>query len=129
MKIEGVKKLLRQLDDLPVEVQEKLHKSVSRTVKSGVNKGRAIAPVLTGDFKMGINGNVEVRDRGEIFGFINFYDGSEADGLAAASINYGWNNAPVAYHVRAQVKAIVGPRHKRAVERQIKKAIKEALDG
>jgi len=72
MKIEGVKKLLRQLDDLPVEVQEKLHKSLSRTVKSGVSKGRAIAPVLTGDFKSGINGNVEVRDRGEIFGFINF---------------------------------------------------------
>lgn len=129
MKIEGVKKLLRQLDDLPVEVHEKLQKSVARTVKAGVNKGRAISPVLTGDFKSGINGNVEARDRGEIFGFINFYDGSADDGLAAASINYGWNNAPIAYHVRAQVKAIVGPRHKRAVERQIKKAIQEALNG
>lgn len=129
MRIEGVRRLLRQLDNLPEEVQDKLHKSVERTVKTGVNKGKALAPVLTGDFKSGFNSYVEKRSGGEIFGFINFYDGDADDGLAAASINYGWNNAAVAYHIRAQVKAIVGPRHQRAVQRQIKKAIKEALNG
>ncbi|NBT50174.1 MAG: hypothetical protein EBY40_04170 [Marivivens sp.] len=129
MKIEGVKKLLRQLDDLPVEVQSGLKKSIQRTVKTGVNKGKALAPVLTGDFKNGINGSFKSGEKGEIFGFINFYDGSADDGLAAASINYGWNNAAIAYNIRAQVKAIVGPRHKRAVQRQIRKAIKEALNG
>ena len=129
MRIEGVRRLLRQLDNLPDEVQEGLHKSIQRTVKAGVNKGKALAPVLTGDFKSGFNGQVERRDKGEIYGFINFYDGDADDGLAAASINYGWNNAEVAHHIRAQVKAVVGPRHQRAVQRQIKKAIKEALNG
>lgn len=129
MRIEGVRRLLRQLDNLPDEVQDKLQKSVERTVKTGVNKGKSLAPVLTGDFKSGFNGHVEKRDRGEVFGFINFYDGDADDGLAAASINYGWNNAAVAYHIRAQVKAIVGPRHQRSVQRLIKKAIKEALNG
>jgi len=129
MKIEGVKKLLRQLDDLPQEVQDGLKKSIERTVKTGVNKGKALAPVLTGDFKSGINGSVKSAGKGEIFGFINFYDGSVDDGLAAASINYGWNNASIAYNIRAQVKAIVGPRHNRAMQRQVKKAIKEALNG
>ena len=129
MRIEGVRRLLRQLDNLPEEVQDGLHKSIQRTVKAGVNKGKALAPVLTGDFKSGFNGQVERRDKGEIYGFINFYDGDSDDGLAAASINYGWNNAEVAHHIRAQVKAVVGPRHQRAVQRQIKKAIKEALNG
>lgn len=129
MRIEGVRRLLRQLDNLPEEVQEGLHKSIQRTVKTGVNKGKALAPVLTGDFKSGFNGQVEKRDKGEIYGFINFYDGDADDGIAAASINYGWNNAEVAHHIRAQVKAVVGPRHQRAVQRQIKKAIKEALNG
>lgn len=129
MRIEGVKKLLRQLDDLPQEVQDGLKKSIERTVKTGVNKGKALAPVLTGDFKNGINGNVKSGDKGEIFGFINFYDGGFDEGLAASSINYGWGNSTIAYNVRAQVKAIVGPRHKRAMQRQIRKAIKEALNG
>lgn len=128
MKIEGVKKLLNQLSDLPDEAHASLKKSVESTVRQGVSKARAIAPDVTGDFKKGIDGNVEVTaDR--ILGFINFYDGTADDGLAANSINYGWGNMDYGYHVRENTKMMIQQRHNRAVRRQLRKAIEGAMNG
>lgn len=129
MKVTGVKRLMKQLSDLPKEVQAGLEKSIDRTVNLGVSKAKALAPSVTGDFKNGINGHIEKKSDGAIFGFINLYEGDFYEALAAATINYGWNNMPVAYHVRAQVKAIIGPRSKRSVQRQIKKALRETVNG
>lgn len=128
MKIEGVKKLLRQLDDLPEEVQRKLSASVKRTTKMGEAKARAFAPDVTGDFKSGINSNF-IQEDGNSIGFINFYDGDADDGLAANAINYGWGNLRYGFEVRRTVISIIGPRHARSVSRHIKKAIQEALNG
>lgn len=128
MKIKGVKKLLNQLSDLPDEAHASLKKSVESTVRQGVSKARAIAPDVTGDFKKGIDGNVEVTaDR--ILGFINFYDGTADDGLAANAINYGWGNMDYGYHVRENTKMMIQQRHNRAVRRQLRKAIKGAMNG
>lgn len=135
MRISGAKRLMRQLNSLHGKVHAGVQTSVEKTVKAGVTKAKAISPVRTGDFKRGINGDVVLKENNDIFGFINFYDADPMtehgfqEALAAATINYGWNNMPVAFNVRAQVKSIVGKRHKRAVSRQIKKAIKEALNG
>ena len=128
MKIEGVKKLLNQLSDLPDEAHLSLKKSIERTVKSGATKARAVAPNVTGDFKRGIGSHVISRPD-YIAGFINFYDGSADDGLAANAINYGWGNNQYGYHVREYTKMVIEKRHKTAVRRQIKKVIKEALNG
>lgn len=132
MKIEGVKRLLRQLDNLPETTQLALVKSIDRTVKLGVTKAKAVAPVDEGDFKRGINGNtLQKPDR--ITGFINFYDGTAGEGLAANAINYGWTRAGAGTgspaDTRKHTMMLIGDRHKRAVSRQIKKAIKEALNG
>ena len=128
MKVTGHKKLMRQMKDLPKEAHEALEKSIRRTVNSGVRKARSIVPVLEGDLKDGINGNVEVRD-GEIFGFINFYEGEFEDGLAANAINYGWGNMEYGYQFRREVKAMIADRHKRTVQRNLNKAIKDAMNG
>lgn len=128
MKVTGHKKLGKQLKDLPKETHAALEKSIQRTVNAGVRKARAIVPVASGDLKAGINGNVESK-AGEIFGFINFYDGGFDDGLAASSINYGWGNMQFGYHFRREVKSMIGDRHKRTVKRNINKAIKDAMNG
>ena len=128
MKIEGVRRLLRQLDDLPQSVRDNLKVSIEKTVAKGVSKGKAVAPVDTGDFKNGIKGNVEV-GQDKILGFINFYDGSVKDGLAASSINYGWGDMPRGFFVREQVKTSIAGRHKRQMKKALQAAIKDALNG
>ena len=128
MKVTGHKKLMKQMKDLPKEAHEALEKSVQRTVNFGVRKARAIVPVASGDLKDGINGNVQVKD-GEIFGFINFYDGEFDEGLAAASINYGWGNMEYGFQFRREVKGMLGDRHRRTVQRNLNKAIKDAMNG
>ena len=75
MKVTGVKRLMKQLSDLPKEVQAGLEKSIDRTVNLGVSKAKALAPSVTGDFKNGINGHIEKKSDGAIFGFINLYEG------------------------------------------------------
>lgn len=134
MKITGVKRLLRQLDDLPDEAHKALVKSTERSAKYGATKARAIAPVLDGDFRGGINHHVEV-SKNKITGFVNFFDrsgeGLKENGLAANAINYGWTREGAGTghpaNTRAHTLSIMGKRHQRAVSRQLKKAIQEAL--
>lgn len=128
MKVTGHKKLMRQMRDLPKETHEALRKSIERTVNSGARKARAIVPVASGDLKSGISSAVKVSE-GEIFGFINFYDGNEDNGLAANSINYGWGPNQFGYNFRREVKAMIGERHKRTVQRSLNKALKDATNG
>jgi hypothetical protein len=126
VKIEGVKRLFQQLDDLPDEAHAALKKSVERSVALGVSKAKSIAPIDSGDFKNGINGHVEVLPN-HIIGFVNFYEGKEDDGLAANSINYGWGPSGNPSHTRATTKSLIEKRHGRAVKRQLRKAIEAAL--
>lgn len=128
MKVTGHKKLMRQMKDLPAEAHKALEKSIERTVNAGVRKARSIVPVDSGDLKAGINGQVESRN-GEIFGFINFYDGNDSEGLAANAINYGWGPNNFGYHFRREVKAMLADRHRRTVQRNLNKAIKDAMNG
>lgn len=126
MKVTGHKKLMRQFRDLPDETHEALRKTITRTAKSGAAKARAIVPVASGDLKSGINFQVKA-SKSSIIGFINFYDGAAEDGLAANAINYGWGDMKFGYEFRETVKTIIGDRHKRAVKRNIDKAIKKAM--
>ncbi len=126
MRVTGHKKLMKQLSDLPKEAHEGLAKSIERTAKSGARKARSIVPDVTGDLKRGINHKV-LRKPNAIIGFINFYEGADEDGLAANAINYGWGDMKFGYQFRETVKMIIGDRHKRAVKRNIDKAIKKAM--
>ena len=126
MRITGHKKLMKQLKDLPDEAHEALASSIERTAKSGARKARTIVPVSSGDLKAGINHKV-IRKPNTIIGFINFYEGADEDGLAANAINYGWGDMKFGYEFRSTVKLIIGDRHKRAVKRNMDKAIKKAM--
>lgn len=126
MRVTGHKKLMKQLSDLPKEAHEGLANSIERTAKSGARKARSIVPVASGDLKAGINHKV-LRKPNAIIGFINFYEGADEDGLAANAINYGWGDMKFGYQFRETVKTMIGDRHKRAVKRNIDKAIKKAM--
>jgi len=128
MKVTGQKKLMRQMRDLPKETHKALEKSIAATARSGANKARSIVPVASGDLKAGISSNVKSKS-GEIFGFINFYDGDADNGLAANSINYGWGPMEFGYNFRREVKGIIADRHRRTVQRNLNKAIKDAMNG
>lgn len=128
MRIDGVRRLLRQIGDLPEEVHTKLVATVQKTVTLGVAKAKAVSPVDTGKFRGDINGQVVVKPD-QVVGFINLYDGDVKDGLAASSINYGWGDMPRGFFVREQTKAAIAGRHKRAVKRVLKAAIKDAMNG
>lgn len=128
MKVTGQKKLMRQMKDLPKETHKALEKSIGATVAFGARKARSIVPVASGDLKAGISSNVKTKS-GEIFGFINFYDGDADNGLAANSINYGWGPMEFGYNFRREVKGIISDRHKRTVQRNLNKAIKDAMNG
>lgn len=126
MKISGHKKLMKQFKDLPKKTHEGLAQSIERTIKSGARKAKTIVPVASGDLKDGINHKV-ISKENAIIGFINFYQGADEDGLAANAINYGWGDMKFGYEFRSTLKLIIGERHKRAVKRNIDKAIKEAM--
>mgnify|MGYP007029106206 FL=1 len=126
MRVTGHNTMMKQLSDLPKEAHEGLAKSIERTAKSGARKARSIVPDVTGDLKRGINHKV-LRKPNAIIGFINFYEGADEDGLAANAINYGWGDMKFGYQFRETVKMIIGDRHKRAVKRNIDKAIKKAM--
>lgn len=126
MRVTGHKKLIKQLKDLPDEAHEALSKSIERTAKSGARKARTIVPVASGDLKAGINHKV-IRKPNTIIGFINFYEGADEDGLAANAINYGWGDMKFGYEFRETVKTMIGDRHKRAVKRNLDKALKQVM--
>lgn len=130
MKVTGHKKLIRQLKDLPKETNKALEKSIERTARTGAIKARAIVPVDEGDLKAGINHQVKKTDTA-ILGFINFFEKGSGEGIAANAINYGWprDENRFGYHFRETIKALIADRHKRTVSRNIKKAIRSAMNG
>ena len=129
MKVTGHKKLMRQLGDLPKETHKALEKSVSRTVNLGVRKAKAIVPVDRGELKEGINGHMHQKD-GEIYGFVNFTDGTKEDAIKVGAVNYGRKDGSTSgYQFIETVKLMIGDRHRRAVTRNINKAIKDAMNG
>ena len=129
MKVTGHKKLMRQLGDLPKETHKALEKSISRTVNLGVRKAKAIVPVDSGELKEGINGQIKEKD-GQIFGFVNFNDGTKEDAIKVGAVNYGRKDGSTSgYQFIETVKLMIGDRHRRAVTRNINKAIKDAMNG
>ena len=144
MRVTGHKKLMKQMKDLPKETHEALEKSIKRTVNAGVRKAKAIVPVNTGELRAGINGQIH-RSDGEIFGFINFNDGTKEDAIKVGAVNYGRRNARSSVGTRLRssastgqtfgyafietVKIMIADRHKRTVTRNINKAIKDAMNG
>lgn len=143
MKVVGSKKLMRQMKDLPSETHASLKKSIERTVKFGAAKAKSIVPVDTGDLRNNISHKVHEKD-GNIYGFVNFHDGTEDAAVKVGSVNYGRKSSRTASGTRIRgsvaktgttsgygfiefVKKRIGDRHVRTVQRALNKAIKEAM--
>ena len=126
MKVMGAKKLRKQLQQMSVSTHEALLSSTQRTVALGVRKSKAIAPVDTGDLVSKFSGHTMSKD-GNTFGFINFHDGTAEAAIKFGAVNYGRKGAGGGYHIRETIKLLISERHKRAVTRQINKAIKDAV--
>ena len=145
MKIEGVRKLLRQLDDLPQEVQASLFVATSKTARLGVAKAKAVSPVVTGDLISKYSWHA-MKTKDKVLGFINFHDGTKEAAIKFGAVNYGRKGQRVGagtrlkntvakqgttegYAIREVVKAMIAERHKRQMQRALRKAIKDALNG
>lgn len=143
MKIMGHKKLMRQFSDLPKETHEALKKSMISSAKLGVRKAKSIVPVDTGALRDGINWKFHESEKG-LFSFINYHDDTKEDAIKVGAVNYGRRTGRVGtgtrlkgtvaqtgvtggYYFIETVKIMLADRHKRAVKRNIDKAIKKAV--
>ena len=144
MKITGQKKLMKQMKDLPKEAHQALLKSVRATARAGERKAKSIVPVQTGHLKGMINSQVYEKD-GQIFGFVNFHDDTRDGAIKSGAVNYGRKNARSSSGTRLKsgastgqtsgyrfietVKITIADRHRRTVQRNLNKAIKDATNG
>lgn len=127
MKLVGAKKLQKQIEAIPDEMQKAIDDSMLRTVKYGARKAKSVVPVDTGELREGINWQFYKDSRGA-FGFINFHDNTKDDAIKVGAVNYGRKTGEtVGYGFIEYVRTIVAPRHQRAVKRNIKKALQAAV--
>lgn len=132
MKIVGSKKLIKQLGDLPEATHAALRKSIKNNVKYGERKAKSLVPVDTGQLRDGINSQV-YEDDNAIYGFINFSDGTKADAIKVAAINYGRQTGDrgttAGYDFIGVTKLLIAKRSANSIKRIMKKAIKDAMNG
>jgi len=145
MKVTGHKKLMRQMKDLPKETHASLKKSIANTARFGERKAKAIVPVDTGKLKADINSQVYEKE-GQIFGFVNFHDDTQAGAIKTGAVNYGRKGSRTSSQSRVKgsisktgqtsgyqfietVKMLISDRHTRTVQRNLNKAIKDAMNG
>ena len=145
MKITGHHKLMKQMKDLPKGTHASLKKSIAATAKFGARKAKAIVPVDTGKLKSDINSQVYEKE-GQIFGFVNFHDDTQAGAIKAGTVNYGRTGSRTSSQSRIKgsvaktgqtsgyqfietVKMLISDRHRRTVQRNLNKAIKDTMNG
>lgn len=145
MKITGVKKLNSQLSRIPKKTQLSILATTKKTAKMGYTKAKAISPVKTGDLVSKYSWHAMVSGD-NVYGFVNFHDGTREAAIKFGAVNYGRSGQRTGtgtrlrgtvssagitsgYGIRENVIIILGKRHKRSVQRQLRKAIEGAMNG
>ena len=130
MRVDGAKKLMKQLDRIPDETIAAINESLEKTVRYGVTKAKSVVPVDEGTLKNTINGQTYQTKDGS-YGFINFHNDTREGAIKTGVVNYGRKNGErgtfEGYGFIEFVKRLVGPRHNRIIKRNIKKALEKAV--
>ena len=130
MRVDGAKKLMKQLDRIPDGTIAAINESLEKTVRYGVTKAKSVVPVDEGTLKKTINGQTYQTKDGS-YGFINFHNDTREGAIKTGVVNYGRKNGErgtfEGYGFIEFVKRLVGPRHNRIIKRNIKKALEKAV--
>jgi len=130
MRVDGAKKLMKQLDRIPDETIAAINESLEKTVRYGVTKAKSVVPVDEGTLKKTINGQTYQTKDGS-YGFINFHNDTREGAIKTGVVNYGRKKGErgtfEGYGFIEFVKRLVGPRHNRIIKRNIKKALEKAV--
>jgi hypothetical protein len=130
MRVEGAKRLSRQLKDLPVEVQAEVAKTIRRNTEAGARLARQLVPVDSGELRGwiftkynpdGLTASVEAAP-----------DTADAQKKARA-VEFGrqkgnrGTTSPAPY--MRIMQSHLGKRFRTSIKRAIKKAAKQAVSG
>ena len=130
MKVEGDKKLVRQLDRLPQYIQDRLEKTMVRAAKEGVRMARTLVSVDTGEQKSRIFAKFQKLD-GEFRASVEAADDTTDQQSKARSIEFGRRDGnrgktqPVSFIV--QTAKILGRKHRARVKSAVNRGAKEAF--
>lgn len=132
MKIEGTKKLLRQMDALPDSVRDHMAKVVARGTEEGARVARTLAPDTTGETRAGIT--TEYHDgglTGEVVVIAS--DASREEKDRAYSIEHGRKEGnrgtTEGYHFVHRTRQFLGKKNRNRIKRGLKKAIGDVTRG
>lgn len=130
MRVEGAKRLSRQLKDLPVEMRAEVSKTIRRNTESGARLARQLVPVDTGELKGWIHTKY---DSGGMRGSIEAAPETKEAQIKARAVEFGRKKGnrgttePAPY--MRIMQSHLGKRFRTSIKRAIKKAAKQAVSG
>lgn len=128
MRVEGARKLRRQLSDLPVEVRDEVSKTIRRNTEAGARLARQLVPVASGELKSWIYTKY---NPGGMTASIEAAPDTKDAQIKARAVEFGrkqglrGTTAPAPYMRIMQQH--LGKRFRNSIKRAIKKAAKQAV--
>jgi len=105
MRVEGGKRLSRQLKNLPVEVRSEVSKTIRRNTEAGARLARRLVPFDTGELKGWIHTKY---DSGGMRGSIEAAPETKKAQTKARAVEFGRKNARTAWGTRTKAIASTG---------------------
>lgn len=128
MRVEGARKLRRQLSDLPVEVRDEVSKTIRRNTEAGARLARQLVPVASGELKGWIYTKY---NPGGMTASIEAAPDTKDAQIKARAVEFGrkqglrGTTSPAPYMRIMQQH--LGKRFRNSIKRAIKKAAKQAV--
>lgn len=130
MRVEGAKRLSRQLKDLPVEVQAEVAKTIRRNTEAGARLARQLVPVDSGELRGWI---FTKYNTGGLTASIEAAPDTAVAQKKARAVEFGRKKGnrgttePAPY--MRIMQSHLGKRFRTSIKRAIKKAAKQAVSG
>jgi hypothetical protein len=130
MRVEGAKRLSRQLKDLPVEVRAEVSKTIRRNTEAGARLARQLVPVDSGELLGWI---FTKYNPGGLTASIEAAPDTAAAQKKARAVEFGRKKGnrgttePAPY--MRIMQSHLGKRFRTSIKRAIKKAAKQAVSG
>ena len=130
MRVEGARRLRRQLQQLPVEVEAEITKTIRRNTEAGARLARQLVPVDSGQLKGWI---FTKYDNGGLTGSIEAAPDTAEAQKKARAVEFGrqkgnrGTTSPAPY--MRIMQAHLGKRFRNTIRNAIKRAAKKAVSG
>ena len=131
MRVEGAKKLQRQLKELPEDVREEVAKVIRRNTESGARMARQLVPVASGQLKGWIYTKYDTQDG--LRGSVEAAPPTKEAQIKARAVEFGRTKgdrgvtSPAPY--MRIMQSHLGKRFKNSIRNAIRKAARKATNG